>query len=366
MKIGIVGCGNISGIYFKNLTELFDNIEVYACADLDESKVKAAAEKYHIPHIMTLEEMLLSPEIECILNITTPMGHYPITKKALLAGKHVYLEKPLSLSYKEGKELVAIAEEKGLYLGCAPDTFLGAGIETCRALIGEGAIGRPIGGAAYMMGHGHESWHPDPAFYYDFGGGPLFDMGPYYLTALVRLLGRAESVMAYASRAYEERVITSKPRCGEVIPVKVDTHHAGIVRFANGALITVCMSFDVWKHEMPRIELYGTDGSLSVPDPNCFGGPVCLATSEKREYTEQSLLSPYFDNSRGIGLSEMALAVKEKRPANASGKLALHVLEIMEAFCVSAKEGRMIMLESDPGEAVALDWTAEKGRLKTK
>ncbi|MBR5942110.1 MAG: Gfo/Idh/MocA family oxidoreductase, partial [Clostridia bacterium] len=221
MNIGIVGCGNISGIYLENLTRKFKNVTVAAVADLDEGRARAKAEEYGIPRVMTLEEMLADGGIDLILNITTPLSHYSINKQALLAGKHVYVEKPLALNYAEGKELIELAESKGLYVGCAPDTFLGAGIQTCCEQIKSGAIGRPVAGSAFMMCHGHEGWHPSPDFYYDYGGGPLFDMGPYYVTALVRMLGRAESVFAYGGRASDTRVIGSEPRRGEVIPVKV-------------------------------------------------------------------------------------------------------------------------------------------------
>jgi predicted dehydrogenase len=204
MKIGVVGCGNISDIYFKNLTSVFNNTEVLACTDLDEQKALAKKEKYAIPYVMTLDEMLECKDIDLILNITTPQSLYSITKKALMAGKHVYVEKPLALNYSDGKELVELASEKGLYLGCAPDTFLGAGIQTCEKLINEGKIGKPVAAGAYMLCHGHETWHPSPEFYYDIGGGPLFDMGPYYITALVRLLGRAESVTACCGKPFQE------------------------------------------------------------------------------------------------------------------------------------------------------------------
>ena len=366
MKIGLVGCGNISDIYLKNLTTLFQNVTIYACADLDEEKVKNAVEKYNIPYSMTFDEMLACDEIDMILNLTTPGSHYTLSKRALLAGKHVYVEKPLALTYAEGKELIELANEKGLYMGCAPDTFMGAGIQTCIELIQEGKIGRPVAGSAFMMCHGHEGWHPSPEFYYDFGGGPLFDMGPYYVTALVRMLGRAESVFAYGSKAYEERTITSQNKYGQKIPVKVDTHNAGLIRFENGAIITLVTSFDVWQHSMPNIEIYGTEGSLKVPDPNGFGGPVLLATPENREYQEVPLRTCYDENSRGLGLSELALAKEENRMNNVSGQLGLHVLEIMEGFVRSAKEGKMIMLESSPSERVPLDWSVEKGILKTK
>ena len=366
MRVGIVGCGNISGIYMENLTKTFSScITVAACADLDAEKAKSAAEKYGIPCIMTLDEMLESREIDLILNLTTPGGHYPISKKALLAGKHVYSEKPLALRYEEGKELLAIATEKGLYLGCAPDTFLSAGIQTCIEQISSGKIGRPTAATAFMMCHGHESWHPNPAFYYDYGGGPLFDMGPYYVTALVRMLGRAQSVFAYASKAHDERVITSNPLCGQKIPVKVNTHTAGMILFENGAIATLIMSFDVWSHNLPKIEVYGTDGCLSVPDPNKFGGPVKLATPQTKQFEEIGLISPYTQNSRGIGVAETELAIREGRVNAASGQLALHVLEIMDALDRSAASGKMITLESSPSEAAPLDWQVEAGEIKT-
>jgi len=366
MNIGIVGCGNISDIYLKNLTTVFENTKVYAVCDLDAAKADAQAQKYQIAKILTLEEMLADPEIDIILNITTPKTHYEICKKALLGGKHVYVEKPLSISYCQGKELLTIAKEKGLYIGGAPDTFLGAGIQTAIRLIKNGAIGKPVGGAAYMMCSGHESWHPSPEFYYDIGGGPLFDMGPYYLTALVRLLGPVKSVFAVGTKAFEERTITSKPKYGQKMPVKVDTHNVGILTFENGAVVTLVTSFDVIAHSMPNIELYGSEGSLKVPDPNCFGGSVQLATRGERQYTEVPLISKYSANSRGIGISEMILAIEEGRIHNASGELALHVLEIMEAFLKSAESGACVLIESVPSKEVALVWNVEIGALKTK
>ena len=366
MNIGIVGCGNISSIYLKNLTGVFNNTTVYAVCDIDSAKASAQAQAYNVEKIMTLDEMLADPEIDIILNITTPKTHYEVCKKILLAGKHVYVEKPLSISYCEGKELLSIAKEKGLYIGGAPDTFLGAGIQTAISLVKSGAIGRPIGGAAYMMCPGHERWHPSPEFYYDMGGGPLFDMGPYYITALVRLLGRVHSVFAVGTRAFEERTITSKPKFGQKIPVKVDTHNVGILSFENGAVVTLVTSFDVIKHSMPNIELYGTNGSLMVPDPNKFGGPVQLATQPKEPYVDVPLISEYSENSRGIGVSEMVLAIEENRINNASGELALHVLEIMEAFVKSSETGERIFIESAPSPEIPMDWDVAIGELKTK
>ena len=365
MKIGVVGCGNISDIYLKNLTSVFNNTEVVACADLDEQKALEKKEKYKIPFVMTLDEMLACKDIELILNITTPQSHYSISKKALMAGKHVYVEKPLALNYSDGKDLVGLAIEKGLYLGCAPDTFLGAGIQTCEKLLREGKIGKPVAAGAYMLCHGHESWHPSPEFYYDIGGGPLFDMGPYYITTLVRLLGRAESVSACCGKAFEERIITSSEKYGKKIDVKVDTHNAAIIQFESGAIVTLVTSFDIWGHNMPKIEIYGTEGSLSVPNPNTFGGPVRATLTDKKRFDEVELHSPYDDNSRGIGISEMVLAISEERTNNASGLLALHVLEIMESIIKSSKEGKRIILESSLDQPVALDWNVALGNLKT-
>lgn len=367
IKVGVLGCGNISGIYFKNLTTVFSSfVSVYACSDLDGEKARAAAEKYGIEHIMTLDEMLACPEIDLILNLTTPGGHYPLTKKALEAGKHVYSEKPLALEYTQGKELCEIAEKNGLYLGCAPDTFLGAGIQTCAELIKRGEIGTPVSATAFMMCHGHESWHPSPEFYYDVGGGPLLDMGPYYITALVKMLGRAKSVFSYGTKAFEERIITSKPKYGQRIPVKVNTHTAGLISFENGATASIIMSFDVWKHRLTNIEVHGTKGSIGVPDPNGFGGKVRLAKEFCQDFELIELISPYQENLRGIGLAETELAMREKRLNNASGRLALHVLEIMDALDRSAKSGEQVILESSPAASADMDWSVSLGELKTK
>lgn len=365
LNIGVVGCGNISRIYLKNLTALFENVRVTVCCDLDAERAKKGAEAAGARWTTDMAEVMNSPDVDLVLNLTTPKSHYEVCKAALLSGKHAYTEKPLSLEFSQGKELLRIANEKGLYLGGAPDTFLGAGLQTAAAAVKDGLIGRPVAGVAVMMCRGHESWHPDPEFYYDVGGGPLLDMGPYYITALVRLLGRAESVTAFAGKAFEERVITSKPKYGTKIPVKVDTHVAGVVRFECGALVTVMMSFDVPKHHLPPIEIYGTEGTLSVPDPNTFGGSVLLYSAADKSERELEYVSSYTENSRGIGVADTALAIEEGRPANASGALALHVLEIMEALALSAKKNRAVEITTSPGPAVPLDWSAEKGRLKT-
>jgi predicted dehydrogenase len=362
VNVGVVGCGNISGIYFQNLTQVFKNINVYSCCDIREQAAKDAAEKWGIPHIQTFDEMLECDDVEIILNITTPESHYEICKRALLAGKHVYVEKPLSLAFDEGSELVRISEERGLLLGCAPDTFLGAGIQTCRKLMDDDFIGEPVGAVAFMMCHGHESWHPSPEFYYKRGGGPMFDMGPYYITALVNLMGGVREVMEMTNKAFDERIITSQPLYGKVVDVEVDTHVSGLLRFENGAVATIITSFDVWNSTLPRIEIYGTKGTLIVPDPNTFGGPVMLATKAGGGFREIPLTHIYAENSRGIGLSDMAQCMIEGRTNNrASGKLANHVLEIMCAIDESQRSGKAYGMKSRVERPEALGSDLVKG-----
>ena len=339
VKIGVVGCGAISGIYLKNLTSVFDNTEVIAVCDLDSARASKAAAEYGIGRTCTLDEMLGDNEIDIVANLTTPKSHYSICKKALQAGKHVYVEKPLCVEFGEGVELVALAKKNNLLIGAAPDTFLGAGIQTCIKLINTGEIGSVTSATAFMMCHGHESWHPDPEFYYEKGGGPMFDMGPYYLTALVNMLGPVEYVAGMTGMAYEERTITSKRKYGKKVKVEVPTHINGIMRFKSGAIGSIITSFDVWGHNVPRIEVHGTEGSLSVPDPNCFDGPVKMKKG-RGEWEDIEITLPYSDNSRGIGISDMAKALEEGRINSANGIKALHVLELMHGFHWAADSGK--------------------------
>ena len=340
INIGVIGCGTISGIYFENLKNLFVNTNVYACADINESNAKAASELWNVP-IMTVDQMMDCADIHIILNITTPQSHFEICKTALLAGKHVYVEKPLSLTFSNGLELVKIAQEKSLMLGCAPDTFLGGGIQTCRKLIDDGFIGETIGATAFMMCHGHESWHPSPEFYYKKGGGPMFDMGPYYLTALINLMGSVSDVCGMTNKTFKTRTITSPPKFGTEVDVEVATHVNGLLRFENGAVGTIITSFDVWNSTLPRIEIYGTSGSLVVPDPNSFGGPVLLSTLDGSGFKEIPLTHIYAANSRGIGVSDMAQCILDGNLNNkASGNLANHVLEIMCGIQIANDEGK--------------------------
>ena len=330
-RIGFIGVGAISGIYLENITNMFPDMEVYAVYDLLEERA-AAQETYHIPKRYTsLDQMLADPAVDIVLNLTRPSEHYAVTKAALLAGKPVYSEKPLAATVAEGRELAALAAEKGLALGGAPDTFLGAGLQTCRKLIEDGYIGRPVGAAAFMLCHGHESWHPDPAFYYKRGGGPMMDMGPYYLTALTALLGSVTEVTSTARKSFEQRTVTSQPRRGEVIDVEVPTHVNGILQFESGAVRTVATSFDVYYPQQARLEIYGTEGTLFLPDPNCFGGPVKLFKPTDGEVREMPLCFDYRENSRALGLDGMAAALREgKRDFSCDCRRTLHVLELLE------------------------------------
>lgn len=339
LGIGVIGCGNISDIYLKNITEVFTNIKLVCVADLDKEKAECVAKKYNTV-IRSTKELITSEDVDIVLNITTPMAHRKICEMALMAGKHVYVEKPLSLNKEDGAYLLNLAKKKGLYIGGAPDTFLGGGIRTCKKLIEDGWIGDVIGANGFMVCHGHESWHPDPEFYYQTGGGPLFDMGPYYLTALVSLIGSIESVTAITSKAFKTRTITSEPKRGAVIDVEVPTHVVSLLAFENGATGQLTTSFDVWGSSLPRIEIYGTKGTIIVPDPNTFSGPIQIMTEHDTTFKEIPLAFDYSDNSRGIGISQMSEAIMTETPSKfkANGKMTYHVLEVMEAIHVAGKE----------------------------
>lgn len=345
VRVGLVGCGNISAIYFRN-GALFNSIDIVACADLAPERAVASAEQYSIPKACPVEALLADPGIELVLNLTIPKAHAPVGIAALEAGKSVYTEKPLAVTRDEGKRMVALAREKGVLLGAAPDTFLGAGLQTCRKLIDDGWIGEPVSATAFMQCHGHEHWHPDPDFYYQPGGGPMFDMGPYYLTALVSLMGPVTRVAGLTRATFPERLITSEARFGEIIEVNTATHIAGILEFSGGAIATMVMSFDVWGHTMPCIEIHGTEGSLSVPDPNGFGGVVQVCRPRTRQWETVPLTHQYAENARGLGVADMACALRTGRRHRANEALAYHVLDVMHAFTDSNNSGAYARVES--------------------
>lgn len=348
LGVGIVGCGAISSIYLKNCASLFDNIEVRALSDLDLERARAKAAEFGVPRALALPELLASEDVDIVLNLTVPKAHAEVSLAALRAGKHAYSEKPLALSLAEGEALVALAESKGLCLGSAPDTFLGAGLQTCRSLIDEGAIGEVAGATAFMLNGGPEGWHPNPAFYYQRGGGPLLDMGPYYIHALVSLMGPVAGVVGRAFKAREYRIATSAARKGERIEVEVPTTATGILDFASGAQGLLMTSFDcVGGTSHAPIEVYGSEGTLVVPDPNTFGGPIMIRRKGDEGFAELPLRFGYAENSRGLGLSDMAAAIAEGRRPRVGPELALHALELMEGMRASAETGsRYVMRHS--------------------
>ena len=352
-KIGIIGCGNISNAYF-NAAKQFSILEVAACADIDIERARAKAAEHGIMRALTPEQLLADPDVEIVINLTIPKAHYAVCRAALEAGKHVHVEKPLAITREEGDDLVRIAAEKNLRLGAAPDTFLGGAHQTCRKLIDDGALGEPIGCSAFMLGHGHESWHPDPEFYYKLGGGPMFDMGPYYLTALVNMMGPIERVTGSARVTFPHRTITSQPKAGETIDVDVPTHIAGIMDFANGAVGTITTSFDVWAHNLPNIEVYGTLGSLHVPDPNGFGGTVRIKRHDQPDWEEVVLTHGFTGNCRGVGVADMAQAIRDGRPHRASGTLGNHVLEAMHCFHDASMASKHYMMRTTVERPAAL------------
>ncbi|WP_449539721.1 Gfo/Idh/MocA family protein [Ferdinandcohnia sp. Marseille-Q9671] len=346
VKLGIIGCGTISSIYMEN-TQKFDQLELVACADLDVSRAKQQAEKFGIPKAYSVEELLADEEIELVINLTIPRAHATVSLQALEAGKHVYTEKPLTVTREEGKQILETAKKYNLLVGGAPDTFLGAGIQTAIHLIENGEIGVPVGASAFMINRGHEHWHPDPAFYYDHGGGPMFDMGPYYLTALVALLGPIKRISGSTRISYHERTVLSEPKKGTKIEVVTPTHIAGTIDFASGAIGTITTSFDAFGGTtLPPIEIYGSEGTLLVPNPNTFDGPVKIRKRDEKEFVEVPLTFENPKNNRGVGVADMANAILHQEPFRASGELAYHVLEAMHGFHDSSDFGTHYMLES--------------------
>lgn len=357
--IGIIGTGNISDAYLKG-AGTFPGIRIIACSDVNMAAAKAKAEAWGID-ALEVAALLTDPRIDIVLNLTTPQHHVAVGLQALAAGKHVYSEKPLGISLAEATKLVAAAKVAGRRVGSAPDTFLGGVHQTARAAVDAGTIGEVVAGACYMMVPGHEIWHPNPDFYYQPGGGPMLDMGPYYLTCLVNMLGPVRSVMGSTKAAYDSRTIGSGPRQGQSFAVTVPTHISGVLSFENGASVTITTSFDIWKHGHNHIELYGREGSMIVADPNQFQGEIQV--SEKRgDWTPVSQAHRYGDgNYRILGLAEMAGAIAEGRPHRASLDLALHVLEIMESISVSADTGRRVDLVHGCARPAALRADAAYG-----
>ena len=349
LRVGIIGVGNISPAYI-NGSRHFDNLELVACADIDVARAQAVAAEHNIPQALSVDELLADPNIDIVINLTIPAVHAQVSLKAIEAGKHVYSEKPLAINLADGRAVLDAAAARGVRVGCAPDTFLFSQHLTARKLIDDGVIGKPVAAAAFMLGHGPEGWHPNPDFFYAAGGGPMFDMGPYYITCLINIFGPAARVSGAANISFPER--TAKD--GRKIPVTVPTHYAGTIDFVSGASATLITSFDVWAHRLPPIEVYGEKGTVTLPDPNGYH-PNTIDVFVPGQHEWEVMPLQYPDKwVRGIGLSDMADGILNNRPHRASGDLAYHVLEIMSAFETASKSGTYVELQSRPPQPALL------------
>lgn len=346
VKVAVIGCGMISDIYLTN-TARWNCLEVVAVSDLDMERARAKAQKYAIPKALTVDEVLADPQIELALNLTIPAAHGALALQALRAGKSVYNEKPLAISREDAQTMLKEAAARGLRVGGAPDTFLGAGLQTCRKLIDAGAVGVPVAALAYMLSNGPDTWHHDPEFFFKVGAGPLFDMAPYYLTALVALLGPISRVTGSARVTYPVRKVHTGPKAGAPMRVETPTHISSVLEFASGVIATLITSFDMWDGYRPYMELSGSSGSMMLPDPNTFGGPVKVHNRQSHpNWREETLAFAHAENSRAIGLADMARAMRTGQPHRASGELAYHVLDVMHAILEAAREGKHMQIAS--------------------
>ena len=344
VRVGIIGCGNIFDQYAKAMP-VYRVLDVRACADLDIARARDKANACNLK-ALGVDELLASQDIDLVVNLTIPSSHARVATAALKAGKHVYSEKPLALDRNEAARLTALAKRRGLLLGSAPDTFFGAGLQTCVDAIRRGAIGTPVSALAFMLGHGMEHWHPNPFFFYQKGAGPMFDMGPYYLTALVVLLGPAVRVCASTKISFAKRRITSQPNAGRFISPTTPTHVAGVVDFASGASASITVSFDAWSRpSLPPLVVYGSKGALLVPDPNRFDDPVRICREGKEP--EDVPLSHVTGRGRGAGVADLAYSIlRRRRACRVDSALGQHVVEIMSAFEVSSTRGRHVQLRT--------------------
>jgi predicted dehydrogenase len=368
VNLGIIGCGVISHTYISNIKMFFPWLEIIACSDLNIDKAMDVANKYSIAKVYSTEELLEDATIEIVVNLTLPAVHAEVNQRALLKGKHIYCEKPFALNLQDALDTINLAKSKGLLIGCAPETFLGAGIQTCRKVIDEGWIGKPISVTANMVSSGPETWHVAPEFYYKNGAGPMLDMGPYYITALVALLGPIKKIGCFTGMGSQTRRIYSNPLRGKKIEVEVPTTYTGIMKFESGVQANINMSFDVWQSDLPKLEIYGTQGTLIVPDPNMFGGQIkilrkdkvldCISNSKNdgkelqfhTKYEELQEIPQIFQEPkeymRGLGVLDMAFAIVNGRRHRANEELAYHVTEALLSFDIAEKENIIYQMKS--------------------
>lgn len=363
VKVGVVGCGNISDLYIRNMKR-FAAVEVAACADLVRERAAEKAAKLEIPKACTPDELLADPKIELVVNITVTKAHGPVGEAALKAGKNLYNEKPIAADRAAAQRLLALAKDTGLRLGGAPDPFLGAALQTARKLIDEGRIGEPVAASSFMMSRGPERWHPDPEFMYQPGGGPLPESGPYSISALANLIGPVRKVTAMSRSAFKEREIMTGPRSGTKFNVDTPTHVSTMLEFANGAMGTLITSFDTWPGKLPPLEIYGSEGTLSLPVPALFGGEILFSPLGKKEWEAVPLVFGYTDKLRGLGVADMASAMRSGRPHRASAELAYHVADVIFSINESSASGRGVEVNSTferpaPMAAGLPEWTLD-------
>lgn len=345
LSVGLVGCGNISGQYLEACRR-FPMLRVEAVADVNADLAASRAAEHDVPRVLAPEALVADPGIDLVINLTAPAAHAAVSRAALMAGKSVYSEKPLATTREDGRSLLEAQARSGARLGCAPDTFLGGALQTARRLLDDGGIGRPLAATAFVVNHGMEHWHPNPDAFFRPGAGPLFDVGVYYVTALVSLLGPVARVAGAAATGFPERVIGVGPRLGEHVQVGTPSHVSALMEFAGGQVATLVASFDVWASELPRMEIYGTEGTLLLPDPNFFGGTVRLRRAGDDAWSAVPLSHGYVDTARGLGAADLARALLSGGSPRASGQLAYHVLDVMQATLESATRGERIQVES--------------------
>ncbi len=343
LRVGVIGCGTISSVYLRNC-QAFENLVVTAVADLDEGRARTQAERFGVPRVLSVEDLLTSADVDAVLDLTVPEAHAGINRAALEAGKHVYSEKPWATTREAGRDVLQLAHDRRLRAAASPDTFLGNALQTARRLIDDGRIGQPVAAVGAFLGSGPERWHPNPEFFYTPGGGPLFDMGPYYLTALISLLGPVRRVSSSARITRHERTIGAEARRGETIPVTVPTYVSATLDFESGPVGTLLASFDVQADTIPFIEIYGMAGTLVIPDPNRFDGPIRVFS--EGEWHEVPARDDIPTNWRGVGLADMAAAIREGRPPRASADMAFHVLDIMCAIHEASEREEYMHMQS--------------------
>jgi len=373
LGVGVIGCGNVSDTYF-GLANLFKGYQIVACADLNNQLAEAQAQEFNIES-MSVDALLKRDDIEVIINLTVPKAHAEVSRQILNSGKHVYTEKPLALSIEEASQLHALASEKQLRVGCAPDTFFGGSHQLARQLVDNGEIGQVTSGTCHVLSHGMENWHPNPDFFFQPGAGPVLDIGPYYIANLINLIGPVKRVAALSSQAFDSRTIGNGDRLGETVAVTTPTNVHALLEFASGATITLGASWDVWKHKHNHMELYGTDGSLILPDPNFFHGDVLMAKPDG-ELVEQAPLEHPFNvlnqeeddgpraNYRGAGLGDMCLAIQSGVEHRCSLERALHAVDVMVSILRSGEIGEFVDVKTTCTRPAALNADEAKALMQ--